>query len=125
FDEQRWAQRDSRLRWLVAVQLVLATVYAWTPLIPRLLRWNDLYASLMWTACGIATAPLSLLAFWCAFGTTSAARRRIGGLIGVIYLAGCSLLHEWIRDSTWHNSLPAFPGDVHRYSSALAEQFVS
>jgi hypothetical protein len=125
FDEQRWAQRASRLRWLVAIQLVLATVYSWTPLIPRLLRWNDAYTSLIWATCGISTAPLTLLAFWCAFGTSSAAQRRIGGLIGVVYLAGCSLLHEWIRESTLHNSLPTFPGDAQRYSSELAEQFVT
>jgi len=125
FDEQRWAQRASRLRWLVAFQLVLATAYAWTPLIPRLLRWNDLYTSLIWTVCGISTAPVSLLAFWSAFGTASAARRRMGALVGVVYLAGCSLLHELVRESTLHNSFPSSPRDAHRYSSAFIEQFIS
>lgn len=123
FDDQRWAHRASRLRWLVAVQLVLATAYAWTPLIP-LLPWRG-RDSLIWAAVGISQAPTALLAFWCALGTSRQAWRQIGGMLGIMYLAARSVLHTFVYDSTLHNTLPSLASDARHYSSVYVEQWIS
>jgi hypothetical protein len=73
----------ARLRLLLAVHLLLATLSAWQPFIPM----GQGFAPLRSALVGASVAPTLLLAFWCGLGTSSRTQRWLGGFLGVGYLA--------------------------------------
>ena len=49
---------------------------------------------LRWAILGIGWVPFLLLSFWCGLGTSSIARRIVGGTLGAAYLAGVWMYWE-------------------------------
>jgi hypothetical protein len=94
-----------RLRWLIAIHLLLATVHAWIPLLPTTMR----HVPALWALTGISVTPMLLLALWCALGTSRLRRQLLGGLLGVLYLGCCTVLREIVRRSQLHDSPPSMP----------------
>jgi hypothetical protein len=89
--EQRRPLATALKLWsLVAVQLAVVAIPAMEPM----LRWRIPinYWEMLRPLVHLDLGPLLLLAFWCGLGTSSAARRLLGGIAGLSFLAMCEVV---------------------------------